>query len=186
VSRRSKILGYIRLAIVYLFVAALILTAQPTPTTLLTGVILILAGEALRIWAAGHLHKSVQLCTSGPYAHTQNPLYLGRLLILSGIGIAAWHETYINLVALAAGYAAFFLYYMPRKLRVEGDRLASRHGPSFESYRRSVPILFPRPRPYEGDGASWSFRQMVHNQEPLVSTGLLLVIAVLIWRWIRT
>ena len=184
-SRRSKILGYIRLAVVYLFVAGLILVARPTTATLFTGIVLILLGEALRLWAAGHLHKSVLLCTSGPYAHTQNPLYLGRLFILTGIAIAARHETYFNLVALAASYAIFFLYYLPRKLRVEGERLARRHGQAFETYRRSVPLFFPTLRPFSGERAAWSLRQMARNQEPFVLAGLLFAIAVLVWSWSR-
>jgi protein-S-isoprenylcysteine O-methyltransferase Ste14 len=181
-SQRSRVLGHIRLVLVYLFVAGLVLFARPTLPLLVIGAILALAGEALRLWSAGHLHKSVQLCTSGPFAHTQNPLYLGRLLILTGLAIAARHEYYLNLLALAAGYAVFFLYYMPRKLRIEGQRLANLHGPAFEAYHRGVPILFPSLRPYPGQRTPWSFHQMVHNQEPLVLAGVLLVIAVLLWK----
>jgi protein-S-isoprenylcysteine O-methyltransferase Ste14 len=182
-TTRSRVLGWIRLAAVYAFVATLVLLSRPTLPLLIAGVILVAAGEAIRMWAAGHLVKSVRLITSGPYAHTQNPLYLGRLFILTGIAIAARSEAYLNLVALAAGYLVFFVYYMPRKLRVEGDRLAQLHGPAFEVYHRSVPILLPSVRRYPGDTTRWSFRQMVRNQEPLVLLGLLLVLALLSFRY---
>lgn len=174
------ILGWIRLAFVYVFVAALVLVSRPTRLLLIAGSLFVVAGLAVRLWAAGHLVKSVRLVTSGPYAYTQNPLYLGRLLILTGVGIAARAPGYINLVALGFGYAVFFLYYMPRKLRVEGDRLARLHGAGFEAYHRSVPILIPAPRRYPGASRdSWSFRQMVRNQEILVLTGVLLVLLLL-------
>jgi protein-S-isoprenylcysteine O-methyltransferase Ste14 len=176
------VLGWIRLAGVYAFVALLIGLSRPTPALLAVGGVFVLAGESIRVWAAGHLVKSAELITSGPYAYTQNPLYLGRLLILTGLAIAARTEAYLNLVALAIGYAVFFLYYMPRKLRVEGGRLARLHGPAFEQYQRSVPILLPAPRRYPGADQPWSARLMVHNQEPVVIAGVLLALGLLWWR----
>lgn len=181
-SQRSKVLGWVRLALVYAFVAFLIWIARPTTITVAVGAALVLAGEATRLWAAGHLLKSVRLITSGPYAYTQNPLYLGRLLILTGLGIAARTEAYLNLVALVIGYAIFFFYYIPRKLRVEGARLARLHGPAFETYHRSVPILLPSLRRYPGGAERWSFRQMLRNQEPLVVLGVALVLGLLAWK----
>ncbi len=179
---RSKALGWIRLAVAYAFIAGLVLVSRPTPALVAAGAVITLLGESVRLWAAGHLVKSVRLVTSGPYAYTQNPLYLGRLLILTGLAIAARTWWHLNLVALAAGYAVFFLYYMPRKLRVEGGRLARLHGPAFEAYHRSVPILFPALKSYPGDATPWSFGLMVRNQEPLVCLGLLFALGVLAWK----
>lgn len=179
---RSKALGRIRLAGVYLFIGFLIWISRPTPALVVAGASFALLGEALRLWAAGHLTKSVRLITSGPYAYTQNPLYLGRLLILTGLGIAARIDGYLNLVLLVAGYAVFFFYYIPRKLRVEGGRLAKLHGAAFEEYRKSVPILLPALARYPGGNDPWSFRLMVRNQEPLVLTGIVLVLGILIWK----
>jgi len=184
-THRSGILGWIRLAAVYAFIAALVYVSRPKPALTAAGVLFALGGEAVRLWAAGHLTKSVRLITSGPYAYTQNPLYLGRLMILTGLAIAARTPGYLNLVALALGYGVFFLYYIPRKLRVEGGRLARLHGPAFEEYRASVPILFPSGRRHPGGNEAWSFRLMVRNQEPLVATGVALVLALLIWKGMR-
>ncbi len=179
---RSQWLGRVRLLAVYLFIAALVILARPTPILVAVGAGLAFLGESIRLWAAGHLRKSVRLATSGPYARTQNPLYLGRLLILTGLGLAATNPWGINYVALLVGYAVFFFYYIPRKLRVEGDRLARIHGESYERYRRSVPILLPSMRSFPGERASWSFAQMVRNQEPLVLLGLLATFAFLVWK----
>jgi protein-S-isoprenylcysteine O-methyltransferase Ste14 len=186
VPKRSKILGRLRLAAVYCFIAALVILARPTPALLAAGAVLALLGEAVRMWAAGHLHKSVLLATSGPYARTQNPLYLGRLLILTGLGLAARNPWGINYAALLVGYAIFFFYYIPRKLRVEGGRLARIHGEAYDQYRRSVPILFPALKRYPGDGARWSAAQMVRNQEPLVLSGLLVTFGFLYWKLVST
>ncbi|MFQ5876965.1 MAG: methyltransferase family protein [Acidobacteriota bacterium] len=184
-SQRSRALARIRLGLLYLFVAGLVATARPTPTLLAAGAGLILLGEAVRLWAAGHLVKSVRLVTSGPYAYTQNPLYLGRLLILTGLAIAAHNEAHLNLAALAAGYLIFFLYYLPRKIRVEGDRLSRLHGAAFDIYRRSVPVLIPTFKRFAGETSPWSLGRMVRNQEPLVIVGLLAALAFLCWRMLR-
>lgn len=179
---RSRLLGHLRLLGVYLFIAALVLLARPTRGLLLAGAALAGIGEAIRIWAAGHLQKSIRLATSGPYAYTQNPLYLGRLLILTGLGLAARSEWGLNYLALAAGYLVFFLYYIPRKLRVEGARLERIHGAAYAAYRRSVPILIPSARPFRGDASRWSFRQVIRNQEPLVLAGVIGLFAFLAWK----
>ncbi len=139
----------------------------------------------MRLWAAGHLEKSIRLATGGPYAHTQHPLYLGRLLILTGLLLAARDGSYLTLAALAAGYALFFLYYLPRKRRVEGERLARRHGPAYEAYRLAVPVLFPSLRAYPGPRSRWSFRRMAGNREPIMLAGLLLVLGVLAWKTVH-
>jgi protein-S-isoprenylcysteine O-methyltransferase Ste14 len=173
------VLGRLRLVGVFVFLVALVAVARPTPALLWIGAALAVAGELVRIWASGHLHKSIRLATAGPYASTQNPLYLGRLLILTGIGVAARLPYGLNWIALGAGYAIFFFYYIPRKLRVEGNRLEKIHGPAYVAYRRDVPILFPSLRRFSGAGPErWSFAQMVRNQEPLVALG---VVAAFVW-----
>jgi protein-S-isoprenylcysteine O-methyltransferase Ste14 len=182
-QERSTVLGRVRLAAMYAFIGALLILSRPDRLQLAVGAVFVAIGEGIRMWAAGHLVKSTRLITSGPYAYTQNPLYLGRLLILTGLAIAARAPFYLNLWALAAGYAVFFLYYMPRKVRVEGARLADLHGQAFEIYHGSVPVLFPRLRRHpSSESTPWSFRLMVRNQEPLVLAGLLVVMATLAWK----
>ena len=57
-------------------IAALIL-ARPTWTTWRYGLLVALAGEAIRVWAAGHLEKGREVTSSGPYRWTGHPLYVG-------------------------------------------------------------------------------------------------------------
>jgi protein-S-isoprenylcysteine O-methyltransferase Ste14 len=181
-SRRSRILGYVRLAGVYLFIGSLVWVSRPTLSLFFAGAVLVAAGEATRIWAAGHLVKSLELIDSGPYAYTQNPLYLGRLLILTGFCVMARNDLYLNWVALVAGYLIFFGYYIPRKLRVEGGRLQKMHGEAWARYNASVPILVPSLTRYPGKRTAWSLRRTVKNQEHLVLAGILLTLAFFAWK----
>ena len=53
------------------------------------GAISIVPGLLIRALASGHVRKNEALATSGPYAYTRNPLYLGSLLMGVGFAIAA-------------------------------------------------------------------------------------------------
>ncbi len=81
-ARRRVTLGFVTT------VAALVL-ARPTWTTWQVGLLVALAGEAIRVWAAGHLEKGREVTTSGPYRWTAHPLYVGSSLLALGVVIAA-------------------------------------------------------------------------------------------------
>ncbi|HEU4837195.1 MAG TPA: methyltransferase, partial [Pyrinomonadaceae bacterium] len=78
-----------RVPLGFLCGAAFIFFARPTPRALLIGASVSVLGLALRAWAAGHIRKNAQLATSGPYAFTRNPLYLGSFLLGLGFTIAS-------------------------------------------------------------------------------------------------
>jgi hypothetical protein len=52
--------------------SSLVAMARPTPLVLWIGAAFAIAEDQSRLWAAGHLHKSVHR-VPGPYARTQNP-----------------------------------------------------------------------------------------------------------------
>jgi len=122
--------------------ALFLLFARPRPVTLLAGVTISVFGLFLRAWAAGHIRKNSALATSGPYAFTRNPLYLGNFLLGLGftIGSGWW--------PLGIVFAALFLgIYLP-VMRVESHTLAKLFGESYQRYARGVPIFLPRLTPY--------------------------------------
>ncbi len=180
----------LRLAAVYLLVAVMValsfISMRPTPLQVTVGFLIALAGEAVRFWAAGHLVKTTELITSGPYRYTRNPLYLGRLLIFTGLCVMASLPYGANWVVLGIGWAVFFGYYLPRKERVEPARLREKHGDAFERYYRAVPALLPTFRPYpEGASAGWSSDRMLRNREHYMVVGILLISLFLLWRSYR-
>src|SRR5438874_9870346 len=63
--------------------------AKPTGRSIAAGVSIAFAGELIRIWAAGHLIKSRELTSSGPYRWFAHPLYLGSSVIGIGLAVAS-------------------------------------------------------------------------------------------------
>lgn len=177
----NKPLGLLRLISLWILIAALVFLAKPTPLGVTLGFVVAALGEAVRFWAAGHLLKTKELITSGPYRYTRNPLYFGRLLIFTGLCVMAQMPWGANWIVLLLGYAIFFGYYMPRKERVEPARLKAEHGAAFERYFEAVPALFPTLRPYDQPSAGgWSSDRMLRNREHWMVVGIVVISALLL------
>ena len=122
--RRRVTLGFVAAA------AALAL-ADPTWTTWRIGLVVAVAGEAIRIWAAGHLEKSREVTRSGPYRWTRHPLYAGSALMAAGIVIAANSAVTALIAALYIGVT------IPMAIRAEEAFLRRTFGDAYDRYRRS-------------------------------------------------
>jgi protein-S-isoprenylcysteine O-methyltransferase Ste14 len=85
-------------------VAALWL-AHPTWASLASGVSLAAGGEAVRLWAAGHLEKGREVTRSGPYRFVGHPLYLGSGVIGAGVALASRSLIVLVMAALYIGIA---------------------------------------------------------------------------------
>ena len=160
---------------------ALLVTAHPTLRSEVMGLPLVLAGVALRLWAAGHLLKVHELAVSGPFAHTRNPLYVGTFLIGSGFVVLA--GTTVAAIAVPIGLLLFFGYYFPRKERKESALLEKVYGERYRAYHAAVPALLPRWRAWSpGDGTGirrWSFERVRGNSELGVTLTVVLALAAL-------
>ena len=84
-TRWQKIARRIRVPLGFIFAIVYLWLARPTTTSLLAGALVLLPGLLLRGLASGHVQKDKQLTTSGPYAYTRNPLYLGSLMLAAGV-----------------------------------------------------------------------------------------------------
>lgn len=136
----------------FVLAALFLFLAQPEWWSLLAGLPLSAAGLALRTWAAGHLRKDESLVSSGPYACTRNPLYLGTFLIALGCAIASAQS-----IVVAAVFALFFLIYVP-VMEQEQEHLGKLF-PGYADYAARVPLLLPRPprtgSPHKYSGHLW-------------------------------
>lgn len=109
--------------------AAAATLAAPTPTTLAAGAAIAALGQALRVWAAGHIEKGREVTTSGPYKHLRHPLYAGSLTMGAGFVIAAaslW-------TALLA--AIYFTITYVAAVRSEESTLDARFAGQYTAYR---------------------------------------------------
>ena len=132
----SRIARRIRVPLGFVFAVLYFWLARPTWRFIAFGTILILPGLVIRALASGHVRKNEALATSGPYAYTRNPLYLGSLLI--GVGFAVAARSWWVGVALVV---MFFAIYVP-VIRDE-EAFLRRTFPEFEEYARRVPRMFP-------------------------------------------
>ncbi|HEX3160206.1 MAG TPA: isoprenylcysteine carboxylmethyltransferase family protein [Gemmatimonadaceae bacterium] len=153
--------------------------ARPTTGSLLLGAVVALAGLAMRGWAAGHIVKNDRLATTGPYAHTRNPLYLGSFLIAAGFALAA-HWSMLLLVI-----AFFALVYAPTIAR-EREFVRGRFPAAYAEYERNVPPFLPRPTPWSGgdrtDTQPWSLALYLRHKEWQAALVYVLAIAWLVYR----
>jgi protein-S-isoprenylcysteine O-methyltransferase Ste14 len=117
-------------------------SVPPSPWNL-SGVVPLLAGICLEslgtyaIWKLGwgtpHPRSHpVILVRGGPYSKSRNPLYLGRLLVLTGLGFLAGSIGILALTVVLFGCLELVL--VPR----EEQRLQVRFGTAYSEYRDSV------------------------------------------------
>lgn len=133
----SKIARRIRVPLGFVLAALYIWLARPSWKSLLVGIAIATPGLALRAVAAGTVKKNRELATTGPYAFTRNPLYLGSILIGIGFGVASRN----GWIAVAI-VVMFLAIYLP-VIRAEEEYLRSQFS-GFDEYARMVPRLWPR------------------------------------------
>lgn len=114
------------------------LAARPTPATLAAGAVVAVAGELVRIWAAGHLEKGREVTSSGPYRWMPHPLYVGSVLMGAGLAIAARSSVVLVVVVLYLGLT------IPAAIRTEEALLRRKFGEAYEAYRRGRAPHDPR------------------------------------------
>jgi protein-S-isoprenylcysteine O-methyltransferase Ste14 len=169
IARRIRVpLGF-ALAVLYLWLA------RPTWHYLAVGAIVIVPGLLIRALASGHVRKNEALATSGPYAYTRNPLYLGSLLM--GVGFAVAARSWWVGVALVV---MFFAIYLP-VIRDEESFLRSKF-PEFEEYARRVPRMLPRivPAQIGEPGGGFSMELYWKHREYNALLGSVLLMSALI------
>ena len=131
-----------------------------------------------RVWASGHLEKNVRLATTGPYAYSRNPLYLGTLLI--GVGFAIAGETLL----LGAAFLIVMLFIYWPVMRQEEAALISRFGGNYRAYASAVPLFWPRVRPSRTVGERFAWSRYLMNREyqaALGYTGAVLFLCLKLW-----
>jgi hypothetical protein len=158
VARRRVALG------VALGIAALWL-ARPTIENVMRGAVLAAIGEALRLWAAGHIEKGREVTTTGPYRWLRHPLYLGSAIMAIGLGVAASRPVVWGIVA------GYLIGAVGAAVRLEDAWLRNRVDENRPGTRDS------------SDGRRFSLsRAFATNREYRAILGLALAILLLAWK----
>lgn len=153
-----------RVALGFLAGLVALVLARPSWTSLGVGVAVALVGEAIRVWAAGHLEKSLEVTQSGPYRLTRHPLYLGSSIIGVGFAVAAWHPVVAVVAAIYLGAA------IPAAMRAEEAHLREKFGGAYDEYaRRATPAV----------ARAFSVQRALRNREHHTLAGLAAVMALL-------
>jgi protein-S-isoprenylcysteine O-methyltransferase Ste14 len=174
----SQVARRIRVPLGFAFAALYLWLAQPTWFSIAIGAVIALAGVTLRAVASGHISKDSELTTSGPYAYTRNPLYLGSIIIAAGFALAA--RSGWVMLAIIILFAAI---YVP-VIRSEEEFLRSRF-PGFDAYARQVPRLWPRWSKPRAGARSFSRERYLRHREynALIGTAAMMaaLAAKLLW-----
>lgn len=168
-----RIARRIRVPLGFGFAAVYIWLARPTWKSIVLGSSIAVIGLMVRALASGHVRKNEELTTSGPYAYTRNPLYLGSLILAVGFTLAS--RSWI-IAAIAA--AMLVIVYIP-VIRSEEEFLRARF-PEFDNYCREVPRLFPRWRSIKGGSGAFSKHLYWKHREYNAAVGSALLIAALL------
>lgn len=170
----SRVARRIRVPLGFAFALLYFWLAHPTWRFLAFGAILIAPGLIIRALASGHVRKNEALATSGPYAYTRNPLYLGSLLIGIGFAVAS-RSWWVGAVLVVM----FFAIYIP-VIRGEEKFLREKF-PEFEEYARRVPRMLPRLTPASREqSGGFSMELYLKHREWNALLGAIAVVAVLV------
>jgi protein-S-isoprenylcysteine O-methyltransferase Ste14 len=169
----SRVARRVRVPLGFIFAVIYIWLAQPTKTSLIIGTLVLVPGLVLRGLASGHVQKDEQLTTSGPYAYTRNPLYLGSLMLAAGFAIAArsWWIVAVMLVIFGSIYIPV----------IAGEERSLRQKfPGYDDYARHVPRMLPRLTPYGSEQSAYSSALYWQHREYQASIGCVAMLLVLI------
>lgn len=138
------------------FLLVMVIFAQPTAESLLLGFALALIGESIRFWGVSICGSETRttgavgatnLVTDGPFGYVRNPLYVGNILIYTGIGIMS------NALFPYLQIVAFLFFVIQYQLIVsrEEEYLTGAFGEEYGTYLRNVPRFIPRVTKYQGE-----------------------------------
>jgi protein-S-isoprenylcysteine O-methyltransferase Ste14 len=113
---------------------------------LVLGAIIVMTGQALRLWAVRHIGTISRtrttrygpLMTAGPYAVVRNPLYVGNWLLWTGF--AVWSRL---LWMVPVAWLVFFFQYRAIA-RWEAAFIRNKYLDAYDDYARQVRSWMPR------------------------------------------
>jgi protein-S-isoprenylcysteine O-methyltransferase Ste14 len=170
----------------------MVLFSKPTLVTIACGLVLTFLGESLRFWGvayAGSLTRvtgsvgAPEVVVAGPFSYVRNPLYIGNILMYTGVGIMANAITpWLVLIALV-----YFVVQYSLIVSLEEEFLEKEFGAGYLEFKKNVPRFFPRVRPYVDpvqaqQKPSWA-EAVRSERRTFQAIVLVMLLLILIWSW---
>ena len=135
------------------FVLIMLIFAYPNIWSIISGFIIALAGEMIRLWGVSWAGSETRttgsvggtyLIVSGPFAHLRNPLYLGNILMYTGMGVMSFALfPWLQIAGLI-----FFSIQYNLIVQEEEKYLEKTFGKEYEAYKANVPSFIPKIKKY--------------------------------------
>ncbi len=120
-----------------------------TPTNIFLSVPVLLVGAILALWTVFSFAKArgspvplnppKKLVTTGLYSQVRNPMLLGWIIMLFGVGIL------LNSISLICIFTPLFLMLNILYLKtIEEKEMEKKFGKQYLKYKKSVPMFIPR------------------------------------------
>lgn len=165
----TRKLARARVPLGFIFGFVVLWLASPTPLLLSIGLPIALLGEALRVWAAGHLEKSREVTQSGPYRLFRHPLYVGSSIMGIGLTVAAG-SVIVTLLVLT-----YLVMTLGAAVRTEEAFLRTRFGGDYDAYKSGRPAVAATRR--------FSLERAMRNKEYRALIGVFVVALILCAKW---
>jgi protein-S-isoprenylcysteine O-methyltransferase Ste14 len=169
------------------FIIPLFLFARPTILTMLIGIIFVIIGEIIRLWAVSYAGSETRtrnvgassLVTQGPFAYTRNPLYFANIIIYIGFGIMANSlNPYLTIIGIL-----YFLFQYNLIIREEENRLLELFKDKYTAYKSSVRKFLPSLTPIDAAQQSklkLSFKTGYRSEKRTLQANLTVVVCIYI------
>lgn len=128
---------------------------------LVSGLVITMAGQATRALTIGLVYiirggrnrniYAEDLVTEGIFSHCRNPLYLGNILMLLGVGVLTNSAIYVFIVM------PFFIFIYHAIVRAEENFLSGKFGEAFTRYCSRVNRWLPNLRGLSGTLKGFTF-----------------------------
>ena len=175
------------------FLVVMVIFARPTIVSLCVGFCIVAAGECLRLWGVAIAGSETRttgpvggtfLITRGPFAYVRNPLYVGNIIMYTGVGVMSL--ALFPWLTLAA--FCYFLWQYAQIVTLEEEHLASAFGEEYRKYSQAVPRFLPTSERYHGGNnpqpeLEWR-KGLKSETRTLQAIGLLAATLAVLW-WLR-
>ena len=161
--------------------------AQPGNSFIWYGLILLAFGEFIRfsgVRYAGGITRTTKvgapsLCTSGPFSYVRNPLYIGNIIMYTGVVLIAGAP---NVLVMLLITWCFFTVQYGLIIALEEETLTGLFGEEYQLYKQNVRAFFPRFTPWNPSDSRvpMSYKKTFKTEKRTLQNSLFVLFLILV------